>query len=211
MILTRLRLSTSKKQTLKALANPNIFHGVIERSQEGERERLLWRIDSLRGHQYLLILSQKPLNLQKLSDEFCQKPEDAESRDYNVLLSRVKDGTMWRFKLTANPTYSLAPEEQGGRGKVVTPLKNEEKMQWLEKKADKHGFSLQQDSFGITASRWLSIRKGTQKARVTLQEVTYEGILTVTNADEFRKMLVNGLGRAKAYGMGMMTLVSCHG
>ena len=37
--------------------------------------------------------------------------------------------------------------------------------------------------------------------------VTYEGMLTVTDPLLFRKVLVNGLGREKAYGMGMLTVV----
>ena len=39
-----------------------------------------------------------------------------------------------------------------------------------------------------------------------LLAVTYEGILTVTDEDSFRKALVNGIGREKAYGLGMITV-----
>lgn len=42
--------------------------------------------------------------------------------------------------------------------------------------------------------------------KVKLLAVTYEGILTVTDADALRNALVNGIGREKAYGMGLMTL-----
>jgi len=37
--------------------------------------------------------------------------------------------------------------------------------------------------------------------------VTYEGILTVTDKERFRKTLIEGIGREKAYGMGLLTVV----
>ena len=36
--------------------------------------------------------------------------------------------------------------------------------------------------------------------------VVFEGVLTVTDADAFRNALVNGIGREKAYGMGLLTI-----
>ena len=37
--------------------------------------------------------------------------------------------------------------------------------------------------------------------------MVFEGKLCVENADIFRDTLVNGIGREKAYGMGMLTVV----
>ena len=37
--------------------------------------------------------------------------------------------------------------------------------------------------------------------------VTYEGTLEVTDVERFKKALTEGIGRGKAYGMGMMTIV----
>ena len=37
--------------------------------------------------------------------------------------------------------------------------------------------------------------------------MTFEGLLEVTDEELFRNMLVNGLGRGKAYGMGLMTVM----
>ena len=42
---------------------------------------------------------------------------------------------------------------------------------------------------------------------MTLLTVTYEGVLEVTDAAAFREALTNGIGRGKAYGMGMMTVM----
>ena len=36
---------------------------------------------------------------------------------------------------------------------------------------------------------------------------TYEGVLTVTDEELFKAALVQGIGREKAYGLGMLTIV----
>lgn len=210
MILTRVKLDMEKRQTLKAMANPNVFHGVIERCQSGERNRLLWRLDHLHSTYYLLILSCRPLDQQKLADEFCCDFQDVEWRDYQPLLDRITPGSRWRFRLVANPTISIRSKDGQIRGKVVSPVHEEDQRKWLESKAEKQGFELDKPVF-IKGAKWLSIKKGSQRKRVTLQEVTFEGVLTVKDPEIFKETLISGFGRGKAYGMGLMTLVSYAG
>ena len=45
------------------------------------------------------------------------------------------------------------------------------------------------------------------KMRVSLLAVTYEGVLRVTDAALFRRTLTEGIGRGKAYGMGLLTVM----
>ena len=40
-----------------------------------------------------------------------------------------------------------------------------------------------------------------------LAYVEYEGILEISDADKFRKTLTEGIGKKKAYGFGMMTVI----
>ena len=42
---------------------------------------------------------------------------------------------------------------------------------------------------------------------MTLRKVTYEGILEINDAELFKTALINGIGRGKAYGMGMLTIM----
>ena len=43
--------------------------------------------------------------------------------------------------------------------------------------------------------------------RISFISVTYEGILTVSDKEMFVKALTEGIGREKAYGMGMLTVM----
>ena len=42
---------------------------------------------------------------------------------------------------------------------------------------------------------------------MVINKVMYEGILTVTDRDRFIGALTQGIGRAKAYGCGMLTII----
>ena len=75
-------------------------------------------------------------------------------------------------------------------------------------RAQKHGFELQEDAFTVTSQQWLQFTKGgTEGKKVTLLSVTFEGVLQVCDAELFRKTLAEGIGRGKAYGQGLLTVM----
>ena len=131
-----------------------------------------------------------------------------QTKDYEPLLERVKKGSVWRFRLSANPTYyAKAKDPITVRGKVRAHKTTEHQREWLIKQSLKNGFQLAADGFEITENKWLQFCKSSGNV-VTILSVTYEGLLIVTDADLFRKALVNGIGRGKAYGMGLLTVMS---
>lgn len=201
MFLSRMKLDVSKRQTMFALNNPNIFHGIVEDSFP-VRQRNLWRLDILKGQYFLLILSPEKPDLSKAADQF-GFPYDAvpwETKDYQSLLNRITSHSKWNFRLTANPTIC-----QKGMINAHTTPKFQKK--WLMDRAEKHGFSLDENDFEVMKSQWYSFKRNSKE--VTLLGVTFEGILQVTNCDAFKEVLISGLGREKAYGMGLLTIVSC--
>ena len=206
MKLTRMALNLKKRKTMYALSSPSIFHGAVESAFQGERKRNLWRIDCLHGTTYLMILSDEEPDLTKAVQEFGVDGSSWESRDYTPLLERITKDSVWQFRLCANPTYSESRE--GKRGKVHAHRTPEHQTEWLIHQGEKHGFKVTEDSFSVTESRWYHFTKENGSGKeVKLLSVTYEGILTVTDEELFREVLKQGLGREKAYGMGMMTVI----
>lgn len=205
MYLSRMKLDISRRQTMKALASPNLFHGAIESCETEGRSRKLWRIDTLGGVPHLLILSETQLDFSSAAQQFCTDTA-VESKCYDPFLSRITAGSRWRFRLCANPT--IQKKYGDGRGKVLAHITTAFQEEWLKKQSEKHGFSLNAEEFLVTGSQWYRFRKGADRQNVRMLAVTYEGILTVTDADTFRKALTQGIGREKAYGMGMLTIAS---
>ncbi len=207
MYLSRIELDVKKRNTMIALANPQQFHGAVEMGFKGDRKRNLWRLDKLGNKLYLILLSEDMPELGGIVQQFGtgQAPE---IKDYTAYLNTMQNGTLWHFRLTANPTKSLPNYAEGAkRGKVCAHITTEFQEKWLMEKAEKCGFRLFAGSFGVTHTQWQRFRKGDKGNQVSLLSVTYEGILEVTDVQKFKNMLINGIGRGKAYGLGLMTVI----
>lgn len=212
MYLSRVELDVTRRSTMMMLTAPQKMHGTVESCFCGERNRKLWRIDKLGEKLYLLLLSEDKPDLVHVIDQFgTGKP--AESKDYEQFLQRIQPGSRWQFRLTVNPTRSkmwldedeMAPRK---RGKVqACSIISDQKM-WLQERAEPHGFSLEEGSFDVTNSHWIRFKKGKESRTVSLLSVTYEGVLQITDAEKFCQLLTGGIGRGKAYGLGLMTVMS---
>ncbi len=208
MYLSRIKLNTTLQNTIKALVAPNMFHGAIEnceKCEKNERTRKLWRIDNLYGERYLLILSETQIDFSDVANQFSGYCE-YESKSYDSLVERITDGSKWQFKLRANPTVQKYDEKKG-RGKVIAHTVNSLQEEWLSKQSKKYGFSLSDGEWLVTHSQWYIFKKKKEcKSSVKIFAVTYEGTLTVTDKELFKNALINGIGREKAFGMGMLTV-----
>ena len=110
MYLSRVELDLARPTTMQALVAPQKLHGAVESAFAGERRRRLWRLDRLGGKLYLLLLSEDRPDLTGISAQFgpVNGAGQAETRDYVPLLQRITPGSVWQFRLTANPTKTWA-------------------------------------------------------------------------------------------------------
>ncbi|MBQ9348368.1 MAG: type I-E CRISPR-associated protein Cas6/Cse3/CasE [Oscillibacter sp.] len=221
MYLTRMKLNLSKRDTVRAMQSPNLIHGAVEQAFPGGRDRRLWRLDSLGGATYLLLLSREKPNLTNADAQFGDG-RGWETRPYEPLLTRIAPGTHWRFRLTANPTCNEKPKGRGSRGKVHAHITPKFQEKWFLDKAKAYGMEVERNCFPaqgksddsqmeqtallVTGSQWYRFYKEGNGKPISLLAVSYEGSLTVTNAELFRKALTEGIGRGKAYGMGLLTV-----
>jgi CRISPR system Cascade subunit CasE len=206
MYMTRIPLDSSNRETMRALYAPNRFHGAVESAFSGERKRRLWRIDRLNGQLYLLLISEEQPDTELLLAQFGSGTQAAQCKCYDDFLNRIASGRQYHFRLTANPTKAIR-NENGERGTVAAHITAGFQKEWLLKQSEKHGFALDEDAFNVVQNKWHKFRKGSTKHSVSLFSVTYEGILTVADAELFRTVLTHGIGRGKAYGMGMLTVI----
>ena len=220
MYLTRMELDLRRKKTMLAFANRRLFHGAVESAFEGERKRRLWRIDRLGNTSYLLIVSEDKPNLKSAFEQFGPYQKEAywETKQYDKLFDCIENGSTWQFRLTANPTVSSSKgrtkynsqeqnKEDGKRGSIYAHNVERYQREWLQKRAEKNGFHIDDENFAVVQSQWMQFTKREEGSRVSFISVTYEGILTVTDKEAFIKALTEGIGREKAYGMGMLTIM----
>lgn len=208
LYLSRIALDLGKRKTLQAMAAPNLFHGAIEESMpDHKEERKLWRIDRLNGTYYLLMQTPRVPDLTSIVKQFGQEPCDLEkaTKKYDVYLDQIRNGERLQFRLTANPTYRKYLDS--GKQQICAHMTPDFQRKWFTQKSAVAGFTVQNNEFEVMDKRWLHFRKKRGSREISLLSVSFEGILTVTDASKFCQSLKNGFGREKAYGMGMMTVI----
>lgn len=208
MYLSRVEVDVNNRRKIRDLTHLGAYHSWVEDSFPEEernetRTRKLWRLDRLQEHLYLLIVSVEKPDLERLEKYGIEG--SAETRDYDPFLSRIRNGNRYLFKAALNPVHSVH-SDSGKRGRVYPEITAEQQMGYLERRSEANGFSLVPDSYWITERKYEVLKKKDQRP-VRLSKVTFEGKLVVTDAEGFRIALISGIGKKKAYGFGMMTVI----
>lgn len=105
----------------------------------------------------------------------------------------LENGDVLHFSMRANPTAMNIKRR---------PLRDDEKLEWLNRKGSAGGFSIRKAIFNNEGN--LSGKKGAQT--MTFNSVLFNGILQVTDHELFRSTLFNGLGSAKGFGFGLLSI-----
>jgi len=141
---------------------------------------------------------------------------DIQSKDYEPALST---GQQFAFILRVNPVIT----KEGKRHDVVMNLKydkykdkdtrpstqvivEEAGLEWLASRAEKGGFSFDESSVRIDGyqPKMSGRKRGSKEIRYNTMD--FRGILTVTDSKSFNKTLMQGIGKAKAFGCGLMLI-----
>jgi len=210
--LTRFRINPRRRDAQKLLASPHALHAAVLAGfpdvEPTADARILWRLDAEGPRADLYIVSPHRPDLTHLVEQagWPSLPE-WDSRPYEPLLERIRTGERYAFRLTANPVHSVRTGDDG-RGKPRGHVTAAQQEQWLLDRQDGAGFSTTttdgSSSLRVSERRTLNFRR--REATVTLRIATYEGVLAVTDRDRFVRTLTHGLGRAKGYGCGLLTI-----
>lgn len=127
----------------------------------------------------------------------------------------VSEGMWLRFRLRANPIKTIKDEYKrlDRRGKIKSsrvPLVREmEQVAWIQRKL---GDAVKFDSIQVTKEEPMFFRKhSNQAARQSehsgkIQPVCFEGIFQVTDSNALQSAIQHGVGPAKSFGCGMLSI-----
>lgn len=249
MYLTRVYLNPYRRGCKFLISSPQRMHaavlasfppGSIPSSSEG---RVLWRIDRPPKTSRSTNENSPAIALYISSPVAPDPAAIVEQAGYEVngsvvvkrtddFLDSLREGQLWSFRVTVNPTFRRAgQEDEKGRKKVLAHVTVAQQTQWFLDRAVPNGFEIPlMSEFGGDVSRTLSadgglvgsdapfiglVERRSERFRrnhdervdvVALQLATFEGKLRVTDPDLLRHALVNGIGRAKGYGAGLLSL-----
>lgn len=138
-------------------------------------------------------------------------------------------GQVLRFRLRANPSKRIAKPYNGKdelKGKRVGLLSEREQIAWLMRKGQERlkdvpgGFEIltrpvPPNTIGetgqlpcVTACTEGKLAGRRQQQALTHLAVRFDGLLRITDPHAFRQTLISGIGPAKAFGFGLLSLAS---
>lgn len=226
MYLSRLQLNPRRRDARWLLSSPQRLHAAVLASfptpPTGNRAgsaRVLWRLDDDAERVLLYVVSPDEPDFAHLAEQAgWPTTERGTVKSYDKLLARLDAGQTWAFRLTANPTRYVRGADDS-RAKRVGHVSVGHQAEWLRERCERLGFRITgtgpDDPTGdlvVTRRNIASFdRKEAEAPRsrtVTISTVQYDGRLEVTDADALRHALVTGIGPAKAYGCGLLTLAA---
>lgn len=211
MYISRVEIDKTKKSISQKLTHLGSYHAWVEESFPKEfelkiRTRKLWRIDKIDNKEYLIIVSEEKPDLKAL-EKFGVKGS-AQTKDYQSFLNSIKVGSKMMFRTVLNPIIAIPSVDKYARGKVRPCTTKEEQVNYLTKRSELNGFKLELDSLQVLDGHADLFKKTNKGVKVVpFLKASYEGVLTVTDLEAFKKILTNGLGKNKAYGFGLMTII----
>ncbi|WP_411143383.1 type I-E CRISPR-associated protein Cas6/Cse3/CasE [Streptomyces sp. x-80] len=234
MYLTRFRVNTARSEARRLLGSPHLLHGAVNMSfptpppRDGSGPRVLWRVDRDSPAETLLfIVSPARPDLTHLVEQAGWPASDGPGWTtfaYGTFLTALTEGDTWGFRLTANPVHHIhhPDDKEGARTKRAAHQTPYHQMRWLLERQERAGFEVvrkpverrllergDEHELIVRDQRPLQFRRPPSKTGrddVRFTRVTFDGRLRVTDPDTFRRTLTHGLGKAKAYGCGLMTL-----
>lgn len=220
MFLHRIHLDPRCREARRDLSDPYQLHSTLcrafsvpdRRCREGE---FLWRLEpetDPTGCPRILVQSRTIPDWAGIGmNGWLAKADPPIDLKERLKLDSLKAGQRFRFRLRANPCVTRNGKRQG-------LLRLEGQETWVERKGQRHGFSLPQlASFDLSESSQerINVRisqeqmlRGNQHLgnAIRIFSVLYDGILAVTEPDNFRDSLQTGIGHGKVMGLGLLSV-----
>lgn len=198
--LSLLILNPRSRQVQAELRDPYQMHRTISRAFGEDpatyaAARCLFRVDEISGDAQprLLVQSQMTPDWSPITAIERYLAEEPRLTSY---APRFTAGQLLAFRLRCNPTV----KRQGSRYALRTEA---ERMTWLARKAETGGFVVCRADIKALDP----LTTCTAKAQtVTLNSVQYDGLLRVMDPERFAATLASGIGSAKGFGFGLLSL-----
>lgn len=209
MYLSRLQLDPTNRTLWHSVVDqPYKLHQLVMKGfPDGVRREdanVLHRLDQTQHDIMLLVQSDtkpswEPLNGDLLlpTDPFDPHPNPA-IRELGDL--HLEIGQILQFRLRANPTKRFSSGKGNKPGKRVQLFKEADQLAWLQRKAEQNGFRLLDANINPEGNQT------DHRKKLTIYTVLINGRLQITDLEKFNNALRQGIGSAKAFGCGLLSL-----
>lgn len=236
MYLTRITLSPTAFRARHLLGSPQNLHAALaasfpvsgDKNADGSPvERILWRLDhsTTQPEPVLFVASPAGPDMNEAAERITT-PDRIVTKHYAPVLAAVAAGDVYSFRLAANPTryQRRDTKTEAANGHIHThdrvPLhRHDQQVDWLARKLSDAGAEPRLTTGGndtgvadviVDGERSYTFTRHDpnrqRRAAATVKRVDFKGHLTVTDPARFRAALTHGIGPAKGYGCGLLTI-----
>ena len=209
MYLSRLVLNPENADARRDLASPYELHRTLMRAFEKapRSNRLLFRVEPEQAGRGVAVLVQSHPEppcwafLERMGDyvRHVKGPKEAS-------LS-LREQQHLRFRLVANPTKKVQNKRVPLIHDGANPQDHPTYHDWLRRKAEQHGFEvLRVEDAPFRTALPDQRKKAYDKKELPLFGVRFDGALRVTDAGALLNAVRSGIGPAKAFGFGLLSL-----
>lgn len=181
-----------------------------------EIHRALWKLfpeDAEAERDFLFRVGQSDRNKAEVLLQSLRKPEQyietariLGCKEYPLTLH---EGRQLRFFLVANPIKMI--NDEGGRKNIsgeskkcrVPLVKEDDQRAWIERKFQEVA---QLENLVIDPVFPLRFRKSKENRTGKIQQVSYQGVLSIQDPVGMMSLIRTGIGPAKAFGCGLLSL-----
>ena len=201
--LSLIKLNPRSRRCRNDMRDPQAMHRTLmamfpDAVAEQARQELgvLWRLEPAE-EPTLLVQSKEMPDLSLLPDGY----HSARTKNIDRHLSSVGTGRIVRYRATVNPVRS---SRSGGKNtQTVVPFNDQP--DWWRGRAERSGLSLL-DSPVLVSQPANSLNRSGH--RVPIYMIRVDGVAEVGDADTLRSAIESGIGRAKAWGCGLLTIAT---
>lgn len=235
LYLSRLLLNPLSRRVANELMHPYEMHRTLAHAfpeeafaANGREEKstvFLFRTEEDDTRRFVTVYVQSVLEpdwakIPERDGYLCETPEypSISCKDVMPAYQTLHEGQPLAFRLRANPTKRIGKTNADLPGKRVALVREEEQIEWLARKgrggeADgTGGFELVMNEGAPSVTVVPEGKKFGRKTENGIKHemrhvaVLFEGVLRITDADAFRRTLVRGIGSAKAFGFGLLSI-----
>ncbi len=223
MYLSRLILDPRSRDARHDLANLYEMHRTLlcgfpaepEPTDFRQKHGVLYRIDAdaRSGVPVVLVQSVTEPDWSPLAARPRYLLREPECKDIRESIDGLTTGSCLAFRLRANVTLRTCRNEDGTKGhpRRVPLRRAEECLDWLRRKAAQGHFELlpllvnpDLPDVRVVPEQDIEAKRG--KGSMKFGSVLFEGRLRIADAGEFRNTMRRGIGPAKAFGFGLLSV-----
>jgi len=213
LYLMRLTLNPRSREARRDAASAYELHCTLRTrvfagaSQEAKRALFRVERDSNTGLSTALVQSKDAPDFSTLPPGYWLDHPDVRS-DYADKLRAIATGQFLRFRLLANPT--IKQKNTDGKPARYGLYQESEQRDWLTRKLSDGGTAL--IDVGINKLDMQRFHKhNSEDKEQKIFAVLFEGILQVADPDKLRLAVESGIGSAKGFGFGLLSLAPVRG